>query len=118
MAQRELTYEGAPIKMELKAAFLQRKKDERHARPESTFSAGAPATAPGESAAQPSAAVAGETAAAGTSGEAAAADAGGAYSFIAPLKYHVKQIDTSCHSHSICSLMHILLNRDRRMHGI
>ena len=108
MAQRELTHEGAPIKMELKAAFLQRKKDERHARPESTYSAGAPATAPGESAAQPSAAVAGEAAAAGTSGEAAAADAGGAYRFIAPLKDPLAQIDTSCHTHSTCSLMRIL----------
>ena len=33
--QKELVYEGAPLKMEPRAAYVQRKQDERHARPNS-----------------------------------------------------------------------------------
>ena len=33
--QRELEYEGATLKMEPRAAYVQRKQDERHARPNS-----------------------------------------------------------------------------------
>lgn len=109
-------YQGAPIKLERKAAYIERKKEERHSKPNSTFSASADtaaaASAPGASAAQPSAPAAGgaaaAAAAAGTSGGSApqagasgAEAAGGTpYDTQAPLSATCK-VSLACCSQSI-----------------